>query len=1168
MTVLCPLAPFGRGKSEGIRYASVVLFALLGVWQPSTGAAERPNVLFIAVDDLRPELGCYGADHIISPNIDALAAGGVRFDRAYCQRAICGPSRASILTGLRPDSARVHGNHTHFRNHYPDITTLPQHFKNRGYHTRAMGKIYHGVFPKGSSMTVADTFGDEASWSVPAFRPGPRYYYTEEGIAAAKRVYQRIYKPLNPGPDDWTKKLVFGPATEEPEVPDSTLYDGQVAGRAVASLAELSGNPDQPFFLAVGFIKPHSPYIAPKKYWDLYNPEEIEIVGQTDFPEGVPPIALHNSGELRRYTDQAKSGPITDDVQRRVKHAYFACISYIDAQVGRVLAALDERGLRHNTIVVLWGDHGYHLGEQNLWGKTTNFELDTRVPLIVRAPGHAGNGQSSAALVELVDLFPTLADLCGLPAAPTLEGSSLAPLLKDPQRPWKTTAFSQYTRGKIRGYSIRTATHRYTEWRNTETQEISARELYAYDDSIYPVEPANLAGAQPELVQSLSKKLAAGHGWKAVHRELPGPPASEFSLARVFTDHMVLPRNRRVPVWGTAAPGSPITVAIRDQKHSTTADQYGRWQVTLSPLSASTEPTELVVSDHTIRDILVGDVWFCSGQSNMRWMLKQSQNADAEIAAASGNPNLRLLDLTAEIYPTRKAYDRDLLRDTTAANYYTWPGWQRTAPESAATFSAVAWYFGKRLLDQNPEVPIGLIHNAIGGTPMESWIPESILLADPQLQQLVTTEWHTENHPRYPYWCGQRGRENLANYFAGPDGPTPNHPFQPGFLFDAGVRPFTNFPVTGILWYQGESNATQEGANSPPIDPAWNSHLFTTLIRSWREAWQAPEMPFIFAQLPGLNRNWPLFREMQLEVAKADPNVHIAVTIDVGHPTNVHPANKRPVGRRMADLALGVASSPTVTELTHGEITFDQPVKSNDGKPLRGFQLAGADRIIYPATATVSGRTVKLTNDKVNSPVAVRFGWENYPDLNLIGADGEHPVSPFRSDCWETIDPTTSATDYQLVTRPSFTGFETPKAGPLVEATFDGATWTAPAGQAEILEKLARTGRHCLHLKGGEHSEVQFVLSDAHSKKKYDLLSLAAERWTRRSPFQFRVEAASANGNWEEIYIGGQAVKVGRGYLSQLAIPLPAGVRRFRMTCTSPPNTGALIDDVNLVETK
>jgi len=1147
----------------------ILVIAVVSCVSPHfAGSADKPNVLFIAIDDLRAELGCYGADHIISPHIDALATSGVRFDRAYCQQAICGPSRASVLTGLRPDSAKVHGNHTHFRSHYPDITTLPQHFKNNGYHTRAMGKIYHGVFPEGSSRTVADTFGDEPSWSVPAFRPGPRYYYTKEGIGAAKEVYEQLYNPTNPGPDDWTKKLVFGPATEAPNVSDSTLYDGQVADQAVASLKELSRKSNEPFFLAVGFIKPHSPYIAPKKYWDLYTPTEIGIVGETDFLEGVPKVARHGSGELRRYTDQKKTGPISNDAQRRVKHAYYACISYIDAQVGRVLEELDAQGLRDNTIVVLWSDHGYHLGEQNLWGKTTNFELDTRVPLIVRAPGRAGNGQASDALVELVDLFPSLTDLCGLPQPHELEGTGFVPLLDAPRSLWKKAAFSQFTRGKVCGYSIRTSQSRYTEWRDRTTQEVTAKEFYIYGDE-YPLESPNQADEVPELTEAYSQQLAAGHGWKTVRRELNRSVRDpELSIAKVFTDHMVLQRGQEILVWGTAAAGSSIDVRLGGQRGSTTAGPAGNWQFALDPLPASTTPVDLTVNDQTIHDVLVGDVWLCSGQSNMRWMLKQSQDADAEIRQAGNVTNLRLLDLTAEIYPVGRAYDREALRRTMADNYFAWSGWQHATPESATTFSAVAWHFGRRLRELNPDVPVGLIHNAIGGTPMESWIPESTLLADLETQRLVTFPWYSENHPDYPKWCGLRGRQNLAKYFASPDGPVPHHPFQPGFLYEAGVAPLSRYPVSGILWYQGESNATQDGANSPPIDPAWNHRLFTSLIDSWRETWSSRQLPFVFAQLPGLNRNWPLFREMQLETAAADPNVHMAVTIDVGHPTNVHPPNKQPVGHRMAELALAFAASPVATKTTPGEIAFDQPVKSSDGNPIRGFQLAGDDKVFHSATATVSGKTVKVICDKVHNPIAVRFGWENDPDLNLVGVNGEHPVSPFRSDRWETTEKSTLEAEPQPVQRSVFTGFESPRAGMITAAEFDGATWKAPLGHAEVSSKLARTGRHCLHLMGGKYSELEFALSSKHEEKNYAQLTFAAERWTRRAPFSFRVEAASTKGKWQEIYDGDQAVKVGRAYLNRVEIALPEGTQRFRMTCTSPPGTGILIDDMNLVEAK
>ena len=474
-----------------------------GQLQAAHEKPSRPNVLFIAIDDLRPELGCYGALHIHSPNIDALAANGRLFQRAYCQQAVCNPSRTSLMTGMRPDSIGVTGNHSHFRGNHPDVVTLPQHFKQHGYHAAAIGKIYHGVFPDGASITQWDTMGDPESWSVPAVRFGPRYYFTEEGIAAAKSIYQKVYKPKNAGPDDWTKKLVFGPATEAPDVPDNTLYDGKVADAAVSALRKLKGN-EKPFFLAVGFIKPHSPYIAPTKYFNLYK--DVALPTNAEFPAHAPSFAGHGSGELRRYTDQPKSGPIPNANQRRVRQAYFACTSYIDAQVGRVLDELEQSGLGKNTIIVLWGDHGYHLGEQGLWGKTTNFELDTRVPLIVRTPSMKHAGKPSSSLVELIDLYPTLAGLADLPISKQLEGKSFVSILNDPARITKTAALSQYPRsGGLMGYSMRTATHRLTQWVHRETSEVRATELYDYANEL--VETENIASKAPEVVEHLSAQL-------------------------------------------------------------------------------------------------------------------------------------------------------------------------------------------------------------------------------------------------------------------------------------------------------------------------------------------------------------------------------------------------------------------------------------------------------------------------------------------------------------------------------------------------------------------------------------------------------------------------------------------------------------------------------------
>lgn len=553
------------------RTMSVITTVAL-IFVSSAGQADepRPNVLFITVDDLRPELGCYGSKHIHSPNIDKLAESGRLFERAYCQQAVCNPSRTSLMTGMRPDSIGVTGNHSHFRSNHPDVVTLPQHFRKHGYRAAAIGKIYHGVFPDGTSNTKWDTMGDPQSWSEPAVRFGPRYYYTEDGIAAAKDVFERIYKPKNPGPDDWTKKLVFGPATEAPDVPDGTLYDGKVAEAAVKKLQELKGK-DTPFFLAVGFIKPHSPYIAPKKYFDLYR--DVDLPSTTEFPVRAPKFAGHGSEELRRYTDQPKSGAIPEGRQRRVRHAYFACVSYIDTQIGRVLGELERAGLSKNTIVVLFGDHGYHLGEQGLWGKTTNFELDTRVPLIVRVPGMKAAGKSTSSLVELVDLYPTLAELAGLPISDQLEGKSFARILNDPAHETKTEAFSQFPRGGgLMGYSMRTPTHRLMHWVHRQTGEIRETELYDYAEGL--VELKNIADTSPAIVERLTPRLVSVAGLAGVQArdQQDGSDRSvEPSATAGFESAKAGPFDKletSIGVW-TRTAGKTIV----DEKHAKTGKQ-------------------------------------------------------------------------------------------------------------------------------------------------------------------------------------------------------------------------------------------------------------------------------------------------------------------------------------------------------------------------------------------------------------------------------------------------------------------------------------------------------------------------------------------------------------------------------------------------------------------
>ncbi len=460
---------------------------------PSSGAkptGTRRNVLFIGVDDLRPTLRCYGDKTVLTPNIDRLAGRGMLFDRAYCQQAVCSPSRASLMTGRRPDSINVWDLSTHFRKTTPDVVTLSEHFKLHGYHSQCVGKIYHGK----------KALQDSLSWSVP-----------EKYNVAVKR--EQYVLPKN-RPGEKSGKMA---ACECADVPDNAYWDGKIADEAIKALEENRG---RPFFLAVGFMKPHLPFSCPKKYWDLYDRNGIASPANPGKPEGAPEIALHDWTELRGYTDIPNKGPLSAAKIAELRHGYYACVSYTDAQIGKLLDALDRLDLNHNTVIILWGDHGWHLGEHALWCKTTNFELDTRAPLILAAPGRKRAGAMTDALVEFVDIYPTLVELCGLPIPDGLEGISMVPLLEDPGRPWKIAAFSQFPRPwfykkqpAVMGYTIRTRRHRYTEWLDFKTRQVLARELYEHPNDSQ--ETVNLADKRKHAheVRQLSKMLHTG--WRA-----------------------------------------------------------------------------------------------------------------------------------------------------------------------------------------------------------------------------------------------------------------------------------------------------------------------------------------------------------------------------------------------------------------------------------------------------------------------------------------------------------------------------------------------------------------------------------------------------------------------------------------------------------------------------
>jgi iduronate 2-sulfatase len=457
---------------------------------------EQPNVLFIAADDLRVE------PLALTPNLDRLAKRSRVFTNAHCQQAVCNPSRASLMTGLRPDTLRVSNLETHFRETRPGVVTLPQHFKAHGYTALNVGKIYHNW---GQPI-----HGDPESWSAPA-----ELHWGNHGADL----------PLASG--DLPPNLAKDPKCECRELPDEAYIDGRIAARAIERLDGLK-QAGKPFFLAVGFWKPHAPFNAPKKYWDLYQRENIPLPDPAGWPEGTDRIAWHNSPEIRGWDKQRQLG---EDAVRELRHGYLAAASYLDAQLGRVLDHLDRLGLRDNTVVVFWSDHGYHLGEHTLWAKTSNFELDTRVPLLISVPGMAAPGAAAAAPVELLDLFPTLVATCGLPAVADLAGKALTPLLENPAATVKEAALSQFPRPayhqgepRFMGYSVRSATHRYTEWRDWATGAVKARELYAHEND--PRETRNLAGL-PEhagLIANLAAILppAAPHPPPAV--AAPPPP--------------------------------------------------------------------------------------------------------------------------------------------------------------------------------------------------------------------------------------------------------------------------------------------------------------------------------------------------------------------------------------------------------------------------------------------------------------------------------------------------------------------------------------------------------------------------------------------------------------------------------------------------------------------
>jgi iduronate 2-sulfatase len=493
-----------------VKASFLLLTSLIATFAPVHATDAPPkNILMIAVDDLRPMLGCYGDKRIKTPNIDRLAASGMLFERAYCNYAKCGPSRLSLMTGLRPSSVQVYdhgkGAPEEFRGRRPDAVSMARFLKDQGFETRSFGKIDH------------DGWQIPTDWSAPPF-------------AGRENEILEIMDPENPNAPTLIADRKACPVMQSPDVPDDHLFEGRMTSEVIRQLSERETN--DPFFFAVGFRRPHLPFVAPKQYHDLYQPDESWLPSNPGPPLDAPPFAWFNSNgyvsaakalgltiplrptrekaiamngyEMRSYLGVPPEGSIPQDLQLDLIHAYAACVSYVDTQIGRLLDHLESNDLRENTIVLLWTDHGWHLGEMSAWGKMTNYEIATRVPLIVSVPGLTPGRTCS--LVELVDLYPTLCELSSKPAPSHLEGQSFASILRDPEASTKEAVLHDYVRDKsgLTGKAIRTDRYRYVQWTD-RTGALEAEELYDLQED--PNETVNLAAKDPTTATRLRKTM-------------------------------------------------------------------------------------------------------------------------------------------------------------------------------------------------------------------------------------------------------------------------------------------------------------------------------------------------------------------------------------------------------------------------------------------------------------------------------------------------------------------------------------------------------------------------------------------------------------------------------------------------------------------------------------
>ncbi|MDB4712317.1 sulfatase [Verrucomicrobiales bacterium] len=469
----------------------------LFLFTPNLSASERPNVLLILVDDLKPALGCYGDPHAKTPNIDKLASRGIRFDLAYCNQSVCAPSRFTLMLGSHSTSTGLYGLGNHLRKSIPNAVTMPQHFAKHGYKTQSLGKIFH---------IGHGNLGDPKSFSVPHYHDKVIEYLDPESTDGGKLTREEAY--FTNQKLGQIRSLPRGAAFESPEVEDQEYADGRVAEETIKRLKIAKKNSKKPFFIAAGFARPHLPFSAPKKYWDIHDPKKLPLPKHEDLPKNSPKVAGKRGGEISNYKPVPinRNAIFPEALKRNLIHGYYASVSYVDAQIGKVLNAVEQLELTSNTIIVLWGDHGFHLGDLGIWTKHTNYEQANRIPIIISAPGISRPGSSTKQLMESVDIFPTLNELAGIPpikGPQPIDGLSMAEVIKEPSKRIRNHAFHAYPKAKM-GRAIRTEQFRMVEWKKKGTP--TEYELYDYSND--PYETENIATEKPQELKKLQAILA------------------------------------------------------------------------------------------------------------------------------------------------------------------------------------------------------------------------------------------------------------------------------------------------------------------------------------------------------------------------------------------------------------------------------------------------------------------------------------------------------------------------------------------------------------------------------------------------------------------------------------------------------------------------------------